>query len=404
VSTRRFVVVGGGVGGAAAVAELRRSGFDGTITLVCGEDSVPYERPPLSKQFLLGTAEGDGAVHPRDWYDEREIDLRLGVLAISLDPAAHTLTLSDGDVLRYDALLLATGVRPRILPGFDGERIRYLRTAGDATRLRDQLLTAEHAVVLGGGFIGCEVAASAVQLGKRATVLEALPGVLYRVLGPTLGDVIADIHRDEGVEIRAGVQVSGVRSGADSVSVQTDGGEIECDLLVVGVGTVPNTELAEAAGLVVTNGVVVNEFCATSASGVYAVGDVARQRGVRVEHHDSAKRQGRVAARNMLGHAEPFADVHWFWSDQYEHSIQSAGVGDGSADYVIRGSLADRDFAAFTLDGDRIRSVIALNRPRDVLDTRRLIATDHSVTPAQLRDVTVPLKRLTRPERAAADT
>jgi 3-phenylpropionate/trans-cinnamate dioxygenase ferredoxin reductase subunit len=404
MNTRRFVVVGGGVGGAAAVAELRRSGFDGAITLVCGEDTVPYERPPLSKQFLLGAAEDDGAVHPPAWYDEHEIDLRLGVLATGLDPAARTVTLSDGDELRYDTLLLATGVRPRTLPGFVGERVHYLRTASDAHALRDNLASAEHLAVLGGGFIGCEVAASAVRLGRRATVLEALPGVLHRVLGPTLGDVIAGIHRDEGVDIRVGIQVSGIRSGADSVSVQTDAGEVECDLLVVGVGTVPNTELAEAAGLIVANGVVVDEFCATSVSGVYAVGDVARQSGVRVEHHDSAMRQGRVAARNMLGHAEPFTDVHWFWSDQYEHSIQSAGVGDGGADYVIRGSLADRDFAAFTLDGDRIRSVIALNRPRDVLDARRLIATDHSVTAAQLCDDTVPLKRLARPQRAAADS
>lgn len=415
-----MVVVGGGVGGAAAVAGLRRAGFDGDVTLICAEDTVPYERPPLSKEFLLaggaaarGTAgstpdSGDGStvVQEQGWYEQQAIDLLLGVRATRLDLAARTVTLSDGSVVGYDGLLLATGVRPRILPGIDGEGVCYLRTIGDAAELRDRIHAAGHVAVLGGGFIGCEVAAAAVRLGKRVTILEALPTFLQRALGTTLGELIADIHRGEGVDVRTGQVVTGVRSQARGLSVVTDNGAVDCDVLVVGAGTIPNQELAQDAGLPAGNGIVVDEYCATAAPGVYAIGDVAAQRLpgyerlVRVEHHDSAIRQGVSAARNMLGTHEPFTDIHWFWSDQYEHSIQSAGITGDPGQAVIRGSLEQRSVSAFCLDGDRIRSVVSLNRPRDVLDVRRLLAREHSVTAGQLRDESTPLKRLARPARA----
>ena len=432
---RRIVIVGGGAAGAAAVAELRARDFDGAITLVCGESVLPYERPPLSKQFLLGTAPGEpgpgradtgladtgladtggGALYPADWYERQDIDVRLGTHATGLDPGAATLTLSDGTSLGYDRLLLATGVRPRVFPGLDGDRVCYLRTIGDAVRLREQVTAAAHVVVLGGGFIGCEVAAAAVRLGKRVTILEALPTLLHRVLGPELGGVVAAIHAAEGVDVRTSQRVTGLWHDADGLTVLTEAGSLRCDLLVVGVGTVPNTELAELAGLATGNGILTDEYCATSAPGVYAAGDVAAQyregqagpRGggpVRVEHHDSALRQGRGAARNLLGLREPFTDVHWFWSDQYEHTIQSAGSQGDAAGYVLRGSLSERSFSAFWLDGDRIRSVVSLNRPRDIIDARRLIGAGQRVTAAQLTDDTLPLKRLARPQRAVAET
>jgi 3-phenylpropionate/trans-cinnamate dioxygenase ferredoxin reductase subunit len=399
------VVIGGGASSAAAVAELRKQGFDGSLTLVSAENTVPYERPPLSKGFLLGTS-GQVPVKDAAWYEQASVELILGSRATRLDLAARTVTLSGGAVLGYDQLLLATGVRPRVLPGLDGDGVCYLRTGEDAAALRDRMTAARHIAVLGGGFIGCEVAAAAVRLGKRATILEALPTLLHRALGPELGDVVAGIHRDEGVDVRTGQQVLGIRPRRGGVRISTAAGDVDADVLVVGVGTVPSTELAEQAGLPAGHGIEVDECFATAAPGIYAIGDVAAQhlpghgRRVRVEHHDTAIRHGRVAARNMLGQREPFADVHWFWSDQFDHTISSAGLipgSDGPGELVIRGSLEQRSFSAFSLDGDRVRAVISLNRPRDVLDVRRLIARDHSATAAQLRDESLPLKRLAAP-------
>ena len=401
----RIVVIGGGAGSAAAVAELRKQGFDGSLTLVSAENTVPYERPPLSKGFLLGTS-GHVPVKDAAWYEQASVELILGSRATRLDLAARTVTLSGGAVLGYDQLLLATGVRPRVLPGLDGDGVCYLRTGEDAAALRDRMTAAGHVAVLGGGFIGCEVAAAAIRLGKRATILEALPTLLHRALGPELGDVVAGIHRDEGVDVRTGQQVLRIRPRRGGVRISTAAGDVDADVLVVGVGTVPNTELAEQAGLAAGYGIEVDECFATAAPGIYAIGDVAAQhlpehgRRVRVEHHDTAIRHGRVAARNMLGQREPFADVHWFWSDQFDHTISSAGLipgSDGPGEVVIRGSLEQRSFSAFSLDGDRVRAVISLNRPRDVLDARRLIARDHSATAAQLCDESLPLKRLAAP-------
>jgi 3-phenylpropionate/trans-cinnamate dioxygenase ferredoxin reductase subunit len=399
------VVIGGGAGSAAALAELRKQGFDGSLTLVSAENTVPYERPPLSKGFLLGTS-GQVPVKDAAWYEQASVELILGSRATGLDLAARTVTLSGGAVLGYDQLLLATGVRPRVLPGLDGDGVCYLRTGEDAAALRDRMTAAGHVAVLGGGFIGCEVAAAAIRLGKRATILEALPTLLHRALGPELGDVVAGIHRDEGVDVRTGQQVLGIRPRRGGVRISTAAGDVDADVLVVGVGTVPNTELAGQAGLPAGHGIEVDECFATAAPGVYAIGDVAAQhlpghgRRVRVEHHDTAIRHGRVAARNMLGQREPFGDVHWFWSDQFDHTISSAGLipgSDGPGELVIRGSLEQRSFSAFSLDGDRVRAVISLNRPRDVLDARRLIARDHRATAAQLRDESLPLKRLAAP-------
>jgi len=399
------VVIGGGAGSAAAVAELRKQGYDGSLTLVSAENTVPYERPPLSKGFLLGTS-GQVPVKDAVWYEQASVELILGSRATRLDLAARTVTLSGGAVLGYDQLLLATGVRPRVLPGLDGDGVCYLRTSEDAAALRDRMTAAGHVAVLGGGFIGCEVAAAAIRLGKRATILEALPTLLHRALGPELGDVVAGIHRDEGVDVRTGQQVLGIRPRRGGLRISTAAGDVDADVLVVGVGTVPNTELAEQAGLPAGHGIEVDECFATAAPGIYAIGDVAAQhlpghgRRVRVEHHDTAIRHGRVAARNMAGQREPFADVHWFWSDQYDHTISSAGLipgSDGPGELVIRGSLEQRSFSAFSLDGDRVRAVISLNRPRDVLDARRLIARDHSATAAQLCDESLPLKRLAAP-------
>jgi len=403
----RIVVVGGGVASATAITGLRAAGFDGRITLVSAENTVPYERPPLSKEFLRGADGGGTTVPDAAWYAEQQIELRLGVRADRLDLAARTVALSDGSAIGYDQLLLATGVRPRVLPGLAGDGVCYLRTVSDAAALRDRIGAAGHVAVLGGGFIGCEVAASAIQLGKRATILEALPTLLHRALGTELGEVVAGIHRDEGVDVRTGQVVTGVRSRpGGGVRIGTAGGDVDADVLVVGVGTVPNAELAVDAGLAAGDGIHVDEYFATSAPGVYAIGDVAAQHlpghgRVRVEHHDTAIRHGRAVARNMAGRPEPFGDVHWFWSDQYEHVVSSAGLPGGTDGLILRGSPGQRSFSAFRLDDGRVRAVISLNRPKDVLDVRRLITRDHHATAAQLQDESIPLKRLAAPRPAA---
>jgi 3-phenylpropionate/trans-cinnamate dioxygenase ferredoxin reductase subunit len=410
VSSTRVVIVGGGVASAAAVAALRADGFDGAITLVCAEETAPYERPPLSKGYLVGDAADVKVVQDEAWYASHDADLLLGTRATGLDLAARRVFLDGGTVpLGFDALLLATGVRPRRIPAFECDGVCYLRTAADAADLRDRIRAAEHVAVLGGGFIGCEVAASAIRLGKRVTLLEALPELLHRALGARIGDVMAGIHRDAGVDVRTGQTVTGAARRPGGVLVSTADGSFSCDVLVIGVGTVPNAELAAAAGLSADGGIAVDEYFA-AAPGVYAAGDVAAQylprygRRVRVEHHDTAARHGRAAGRSLLGRREPFADVHWFWSDQYQHTIQSAGLPDGAQDAVIRGSLDERSFSAFSLDGGRVRAVISLNRPKDVIETRRLIAREHSVTAAQLCDESTPVKRLAAPARSVTAT
>jgi 3-phenylpropionate/trans-cinnamate dioxygenase ferredoxin reductase subunit len=411
VSRTRVVIVGGGVASAAAVGALRADGFDGAITLVSAEETVPYERPPLSKEYLLGDTADVTVVHDEAWYASHDAGLLLGTRATGLDLAARRVFLDDEGAapLGFDALLLATGVRPRRIPAFECDGVCYLRTAADAVDLRDRIRAAEHVAVLGGGFIGCEVAAAAIGRGKRVTLLEALPGLLHRALGPRIGDVVAGIHRDAGVDVRTAQTVTGVARHPGGVLVSTADGSFSCDVLVIGVGTVPNAELAAEAGLPADGGIAVDEYFA-AAPGVYAAGDVAAQylprygRRVRVEHHDTAGRHGRAAARSLLGQGEPFADVHWFWSNQYQHTIQSAGLPDGARDAVIRGSLDERSFSAFSLDGGRVQSVISLNRPKDVIETRRLIAREHSVTAAQLRDESVPVKRLAAPARSVTAT
>ncbi|WP_431908444.1 NAD(P)/FAD-dependent oxidoreductase [Amycolatopsis thermoflava] len=402
MSARRHVLVGGGVAAAATATHLRKHGFDGEIVLVGDEPQPPYERPPLSKDFLLGTTEFEEfQVRPPAWYDEQSVDLRVGIRVTAIDVPGRSVTLSTGERLGYDGLVLATGVRPRRLPGFDGDRVHYLRTAADSQRLRAQLAESERVVVIGAGFIGCEVAAAAVGLGKQVTIFDPAPTPLARVLGATIGSVMTGIHRSRGVQIRAGEYISELRHTGDGMLLTSNlGHRVECDLVVVGIGCEPNVELAAEAGLATDGGIVVDEYGRTSAPDIYAAGDVAAQyhpvygRTIRVEHHDNALRQGANVALNLTGSAEPFAEAHWFWSDQYEHSLQSVGRPADLEDLVIRGSLEDHDFSAFSLVDGRIQAVISLNRPRDVLEVRRMLFAPHEVTAEQLRDESVPLKRL----------
>lgn len=282
-----------------------------------------------------------------------------------------------------------------------------LRSVGDAARIRDLLTRVDSVAVLGGGFIGCEAASTAVGMGKRVTILERTGTLMEAALGPALGGVMTDVHRAAGVHVMTGCVVQNVEQTPTSLVVRTDRGVIEADLVLVGAGTQPNTELAQEAGLHVNGGITTNELSLTSAPDIYAAGDVASilhpfyGAHLRVEHHDTAMHHGASAAKNMLDLNDPFTESHWFWSDQYTHNLQQAGRSDPGDEQVVRGSLDDLSFSAFSLRGDRITKVISLNRPRDVLATRRLLFTDHHASPEQLVDESTPLNRLVPRERPA---
>lgn len=403
----RFVLVGGGVATAATATGLRERGFDGDIVLVAGENQLPYERPPLSKEYLAGTfGPADFRANEEKWYSDNDVELVLGTRVDSLRPAERQVSLSDDRVLSYDTLVLGTGVRSRTLPGFDGERVHALRTLADSERLGSRLAAGSHLAILGAGFTGCEVAAVAAARGVRVTVFEPEPLPLGRVLGPEVGRAITGIHAEHGVEIRTGQVVTAMTETGSGLELTTRDGEVvECDELLVGVGSVPNVELAVAAGLDVDRGILTDELGRTSAPDVYAIGDVAERlypahgRRIRVEHHDTAVKHGENTARNLLGESEPFTDQHFFWSDQYDHNVQSLGpppnvASTGEGTQVIRGSVEDRSFTVFSLVDGRIGAMVALDRPRDVLHARKVMAEPHEVTAEQLADEGFPLKSL----------
>lgn len=397
------VLIGGGVATTAAAAGLRSGGFDGEVVLVSEETHPPYERPPVSKEFLAGTVTAeDFALHPRRWYEEAAIDLVLGVRAESFDPAAHSVRLSDGRTLHYAALVLGTGARARTVPDFEGEHTHVLRTIDDAGRLDGSLREGSRVAVLGGGFVGCEAAAVAVGRGASVTLFSSSSLPLERTLGPEIGQAMLEVHRHNGVDVRCGETVTAVRESPEGLELETSSGEVfGCDELVIGVGSVPNSELAVAAGLDVDGGILTDEFGCTSVPDVYAIGDVAARfhpvygDRVRAEHHDTAMRHGQNLALNILGDPVPFTEEHYFWSDQYEHKLQSIGHYTGSdGERVVRGSIEDRAFSIFTVADGRIRAMVAMNRPGDLLQVRKLLSQAHVATAEELADEKFPIKRL----------
>jgi 3-phenylpropionate/trans-cinnamate dioxygenase ferredoxin reductase subunit len=402
VIPRRVVIVGANLTGGTAAAALREEGFDGEVILIGEEPHPPYERPPLSKEYLRGEQPFEkGLVRPDGWFEEQAIETRFGVRAERVDPGERVAVLQGGERVPYDALLLSTGGRPRTLPGGPGERVLYLRTIEDAERIRSHLEPGSRLVIVGGGFIGAEVAASARMLGLGVTVLERHEAPLVRAIGPEIGRMYAEIHREHGVDLRTGEGVDGVQETADGAVVRTTtGAVIEGDVVVVGVGIQPNVELAEAAGLEVDNGIVVDEYCRTSVEGIFSAGDVANHyhpvfgRRIRVEHYDNALKQGAAAARNMLGGDEVFDDPHWFWSDQYEYKLQYGGFAQEWDEIVVRGSLEDRDFVAFYLKDGVILAALGLNRGADVRRAMKLIHMKASPDPMLLRDEGVDLRAL----------
>ena len=404
MSSDTFVIVGAGMAGGKAAETLREEGFDGRIVLIGAEHDRPYERPPLSKDYLRGDVERETIyVHPEGFYVEHDVELQAGRRAVGLDLARRELVLDDGESLRYDRLLLATGAEPRRLSisGSELDGVLYLRSVTDCDALRERLDRGGSLVVVGAGWIGSEVAACARTRGLDVTVLDPQTVPLERVLGHEVGAAYRDIHLDHGVRMRPGTAVAAFE-GADSVErVRTSAGDtIDCDFVVVGVGVRPCIELAERAGIAVGDGILVDERLETSVPGVFAAGDVAAAQHpfygerIRVEHWANALEQGPVAARNMLGRAEPYARLPYFFSDQYDTGMEYAGFARTWDRVVFRGDPATREFIAFWLTGDRVVAGMNFN-VWDVSETiQQLIRSRAEVDDAQLADPGVPLGAL----------
>lgn len=401
---QRFVIVGASLAGGSAAAALREGGFDGAITLIGAEKQLPYNRPPLSKGYLRGQDRfEDQLVSPAGYHAEHGIDLRLGVRGSAIDPTRKIVTLDGGEAVSYERLLVATGGRNRTLttPGGDLPGIFQLRTVEDCDRIRATAKPGRRAVVVGLGFIGSEVAASLRQMGLEVSAVEGHPVPLARVLGPEVGAVLAGIHRDNGVELVLEDSVAAFEGAGRVERVRTKKGRVlECDLVVAGIGIVPNAELLAAAGAAVDNGVLVDEHCRTSLPDVYAAGDVANHLHpifgrLRVEHWNNGDRQGRAAARAMLGGTEPYDYLHSFWSDQYEHVIEYVGFAAAWDRLVFRGDPASRKFLAFYVKDGTVRAAVGLNRGGDPEDPKaeseleavaKLIRDRAPVDPARLAD------------------
>ncbi|MCD5346434.1 FAD-dependent oxidoreductase [Agromyces sp. H3Y2-19a] len=404
----RLLVVGGGLAGARAAEGARQAGHTGPITIVAGEDAMPYIRPPLSKEFLTGAAERDVVdVFPADWYADERVEVLRGVRATGLDPAAHRLRLADGRTLDYGRLLLATGASARRWRAPEGELagVHVLRTFADSEALRSALAVGgRRMVAIGAGWIGLEATAAARGYADEVTVIapEAVP--LAAAVGSAVGEVFAELHRANGVDLRMSTGVAGIRGeGGRVTGVELDTGEtVPADLVLVGIGAVPETGLAEAAGLEVRGGIVTDASFRTSADDVYAVGDVASvyhpvlQSHLRVEHWANAENAGRAAGRSLAGEGVEYAEIPYFYTDQYDLGMEYSGYGtlaDG-IDPVFRGDRAAREFLAFWQREGRVVAGMNVN-VWDVNDqVQQLIRSGARIDPARLADASVPLERL----------
>lgn len=402
--SKTFVIVGGGLGGAKAAEALRDRGFDGRIVLVADEEHLPYERPPLSKDFLAGKKElGDFTVHDSDWYHANKIELRSGVEALAIDATAGTVTLSDETTLDYDKLLLATGARSRWLtiPGADSTGVHYLRRYQDAENLKTTFKEGTSLAIVGAGWIGLEVAASARQHDVEVTVVESAKVPLSGAVGEEVGKVFAELHRDHGVDLRLDTEVKEITTedGRATGLKLGDGSTITADRILVAVGAAPNVELAEAAGLTVEDGgVVVDASLRTSAPDIFAVGDIAAaehplyEQRIRTEHWANALKQPEVAVAGMLGEPVEYKELPYFFTDQYDLGMEYAGHAPDYQRVVFRGDVDGRQFVAFWLDADnRVLAGMQVNIWDALDDVKNLINKQAPVDPDKLADPQVSL-------------
>ena len=408
-SEQTFILVGAGLASAKAAESLRAEGFEGRVVVVGEESELPYERPPLSKGYLLGKEEREKAfVHDQAWYDEHQVELLLGVHAEAIHRDARELELSDGRRLAYDKLLLATGSSPRRLnvPGADQEGVHYLRKLPESDELRRAIEQGNpRVVVIGGGWIGLETASAAREHGCEVTLLEAADAVLQGPLGPEIGAFFADVQRQHGVDVRLGAKVAEIRgdNGKANAVVLDDGTELAADHVIVAVGIKPNTELAEQAGLDVDNGVLVDASLKTSDPAIYACGDVANafhpfyNERIRVEHWDNAKKQGTAAGKAMLGQDVAYETIPYFFTDQYDVGMEFVGwFKPGGYDRVVtRGDVDGQAFHAFWVKGDQVVAGMHVNQWDDGIKVhRKLIQQRGKVDPAKLADPETKLESL----------
>ncbi|WP_448810784.1 NAD(P)/FAD-dependent oxidoreductase [Agromyces bauzanensis] len=403
-----IVIVGGGLAGARAAEGAREAGYDGPLVIVAGETELPYIRPPLSKEFLAGHAERASIdVHPAEWYREQGVDVLLGRRAVRLDTSAHTLELDDGATLRYRRALLATGASPRRFPGPGGDLagVHLLRTVEDSVSLRDALRDGgRRVVIIGAGWIGLEVAAAARGYDNDVTVLGLETVPLNAAIGDDAGSVFATLHREHGVDLRMSTSVAGIRGeGGRVTGVELDGGDVvPADVVVVGIGAIPETGLAEQAGLEVDRGVLTDAGFRTSADDVYAVGDVASvfhpvlAQRIRIEHWANAENAGKAAGRSLAGEAVEYDEIPYFYTDQYDLGMEYSGYGvlATGIEPLFRGDREGREFIAFWLRDDRVVAGMNVN-VWDVNEAvQKLIRSRAVVDRAKLVDPAVPLESL----------
>lgn len=401
-SPSTIVIVGTGQAGGSCAVELRKRGFEGRIILVGDEPHIPYKRPPLSKAYLAGDASLDSLyVMHAPKLEEAGIECVQGVAVERIDRESKRVTLADGSELAYDKLVLATGgrARPLPIPGADADNVFLLRTIADVDRIKQHCQPGRRVAIVGGGFIGLEAAAVATKLGLEVTVLEGMDRVLSRVTSPEVSAFFERIHREAGVNLRTGVSVTAFEAGADSTDAILDDGErVPADFVIIGIGLIPNIELAADAGLEVDNGIVVDEHTRTSDPDIHAVGDCTSHPNalvgghIRLESVQNAMEQGRAAAVNLSGDATPYQAVPWFWSDQYDVKLQMAGVSAGYDDCVVRGEPDEHSFSVFYLRDGCLIAADAINRAKDFMMAKKLVTSECRPDREQLADDEVPLK------------
>ena len=399
------VIVGAGQAGYQCAESLRLEGYEGTITLIGEEPGLPYQRPPLSKDYLLGETDAERILYrPKEFYEQSPVELKLATRVHSINPRDKTLQLATKETLTYEALILATGARVRKLdlPGAELDGLCYLRTLADIDDIATRLKQVDHVMVIGAGFIGLEFASVASKLGKNVQVLEAMDRVMARVVEPELSAFFTQLHEGHGVKIicnAQAVELVGEAGRVTGVKI-SDGRFLETDLLVAGIGVLPNIELAEQAGLSCGNGIIVDGHGQTSSAGIYACGDCASYehpfagQAIRLESVQNAGDQARAVAARIVGKDKPYKAVPWFWSDQYDVKLQMAGLTIGCDSHVVRGELASGRFSLLHFKGDRLRAVEAINAPRDYIVGRMLLEKEISPSKAQAADPAFNLKSL----------
>ncbi|PHP67466.1 FAD-dependent oxidoreductase [Zhengella mangrovi] len=409
--TDRIIIVGAGHGGVQAAASLKQEGWEGDIVMISEDADLPYHKPPLSKAFLKAPDAGLQLLKGEGFYNDGGIDLKLGLTAMSIDRSARTVTLEDGSVLSYSKLLLATGAGPRRLtcPGHDARGVFYLRNANDARALREAKAKAKNVAVIGGGFIGLEAAATFAQAGAAVTVVEMADRLLGRAVSPEVSAHMKAYHESLGISVLTGTGLEAVEwSGSDVTGVRVaDGRTVPADMVIVGIGAMPETGLAVAAGLETENGIVVDGRLATADPDIFAIGDcvsfphVASGQRLRLESVQNATDQARHVAKTMLGAAEAYDAVAWFWSDQGERKLQMAGISIGADRRIVSGEPDNGAFSVYHFAGERLLAVDSVNKPGDHMLARRILAAGYNPGEAEIAEGAAALKAGLQAHQAA---